>query len=202
MDAMTQLLESYVSTRANPLTDALCESGLAAVRDGLLPWFREGTAAVDGQDRMAYFDHNAVYPLDGGHAGLECVACHVDRTYAGTPTDCAACHPEPELHAGTFGLNCMRCHSAVAWAPAQFIQHTFITENCAEGEVIDCETCHVETYTEYPCYSCHELEEMESVHAGHEVESVENCIECHPTGPGDKAQQIAAERALDKDAGR
>jgi alcohol dehydrogenase len=54
MDAMTQLLESYVSTRANPLTDALCESGLAAVRDGLLPWYRGGTAAADGQDRMAY----------------------------------------------------------------------------------------------------------------------------------------------------
>jgi alcohol dehydrogenase len=54
MDAMTQLLESYVSTRANPLTDALCESGLAAVRDGLLPWYRGGAAAADGQDQMAY----------------------------------------------------------------------------------------------------------------------------------------------------
>lgn len=54
MDAMTQLLESYVSTRANPLTDALCESGLAAVRDGLLAWYRGGAAAADGQDRMAY----------------------------------------------------------------------------------------------------------------------------------------------------
>jgi alcohol dehydrogenase len=36
------------------LTDALCESGLAAVRDGLLPWYRGGTAAAGGQDRMAY----------------------------------------------------------------------------------------------------------------------------------------------------
>jgi alcohol dehydrogenase len=54
MDAMTQLLESYVSIRANPLTDALCESGLAAVRDGLLAWYRGGASATDGQDRMAY----------------------------------------------------------------------------------------------------------------------------------------------------
>jgi alcohol dehydrogenase len=54
MDAMTQLLESYVSIRANPLTDALCESGLAAVRDGLPAWYRGGAAATDGQDRMAY----------------------------------------------------------------------------------------------------------------------------------------------------
>jgi alcohol dehydrogenase len=54
MDALTQLLESYVSTRANPYTDALAESGLAAVRDGLLEWYREGSGAVAGQDRMAY----------------------------------------------------------------------------------------------------------------------------------------------------
>jgi alcohol dehydrogenase class IV len=39
MDALTQLLESYVSTKANPFTDALALSGLAAVRDGLEVWF-------------------------------------------------------------------------------------------------------------------------------------------------------------------
>jgi alcohol dehydrogenase len=54
MDAMTQLLESYVSIRANPVTEALCASGLAAVRDGLLPWYRGGAAAAEGQDHMAY----------------------------------------------------------------------------------------------------------------------------------------------------
>jgi len=54
MDAMTQLLESYVSSRANPWTDALAESGLAAVREGLPAWYRDGAAAADGQDRMAY----------------------------------------------------------------------------------------------------------------------------------------------------
>ncbi|CAK0757516.1 Iron-containing alcohol dehydrogenase [Gammaproteobacteria bacterium] len=54
MDALTQLLESYVSTRANPFTDALVESGLAAVRDGLIPWYEEGPTALLAQDRMAY----------------------------------------------------------------------------------------------------------------------------------------------------
>lgn len=39
LDAVTQLLESYLSTRASPVTDALGLSGLEAARDGLLAWF-------------------------------------------------------------------------------------------------------------------------------------------------------------------
>lgn len=48
MDASSQLLESYVSTRSGPLTDALALRGLEAVREGLLPWFRgAATGAPD-----------------------------------------------------------------------------------------------------------------------------------------------------------
>jgi alcohol dehydrogenase len=54
MDALTQLLESYVSTRANPVTDALALSGLKAVRDGLLAWYERGDDAADARARMAY----------------------------------------------------------------------------------------------------------------------------------------------------
>jgi len=54
MDALTQLLESFVSTRANPMTDALALSGLEAVRDSLLPWYLgEGDQAA-ARAGMAY----------------------------------------------------------------------------------------------------------------------------------------------------
>jgi len=42
MDALTQLLESYVSTGAGPVTDALALSGLAHVRDALIPAVEQG----------------------------------------------------------------------------------------------------------------------------------------------------------------
>lgn len=54
MDALTQLLESLVSTRANPFTDALALSGLTAARDGLLQWYEGGPRAAEGRSKMAY----------------------------------------------------------------------------------------------------------------------------------------------------
>lgn len=54
MDALTQLLESFVSTRANPFTDALALSGLAYVRDGLLDWHEGNEKAAEGRAGMAY----------------------------------------------------------------------------------------------------------------------------------------------------
>ncbi|MGB4948803.1 MAG: iron-containing alcohol dehydrogenase [Candidatus Competibacter denitrificans] len=54
MDALTQLLESYVSSKANPLTDALAENGLRAVREGLFAWYDGGAGAPTGRAHMAY----------------------------------------------------------------------------------------------------------------------------------------------------
>lgn len=54
MDALTQLLESYVSIKADPFTDALAESGLNAVREGLFAWYEGGEDAANGREQMAY----------------------------------------------------------------------------------------------------------------------------------------------------
>lgn len=55
MDALTQLLESYVSTKSNAFTDALAISGLQAARDALLPLYRQdGLQLQQYRGEMAY----------------------------------------------------------------------------------------------------------------------------------------------------
>jgi alcohol dehydrogenase class IV len=54
MDAFTQLLESYVSTQASPMTDALAFSGMQAARDSLEAVCGEGADDPDARAGMAY----------------------------------------------------------------------------------------------------------------------------------------------------
>ena len=55
MDAFTQLLESYVSLKANPFIDALAWSGMSAVKEGLFAaWEGKEPAAIQGRGAMAY----------------------------------------------------------------------------------------------------------------------------------------------------
>lgn len=54
MDALTQLLEPYLSPTASPLTDAIAWSGLEAIADYLLPACGEGAADPAIREGMAY----------------------------------------------------------------------------------------------------------------------------------------------------
>lgn len=89
MDAFTQLLESYVSTRANPLTDALALAGMEAVRDSLVAFYQNPADAV-ARAKMAYASllsgiclaqtglgsvHGIVAPLGAFHGVPHGVGC-------------------------------------------------------------------------------------------------------------------------------
>lgn len=54
MDAFTQLLESYVSIKANPFTDVLALSALGAMRTALLPWYEGEGDPAEHRSSMAY----------------------------------------------------------------------------------------------------------------------------------------------------
>jgi hypothetical protein len=142
-------------------------------------------ACHDGVDRMHDFDHDRFFALDGAHADVDCVACHLDQVFTGTPAECVACHLEPEIHAGVFGLQCENCHGTAAWSPAQMVTHTFPLDH-GEGGLVACETCHIERYTEYTCYGCHDHQpgEILSEHLEEGISQAElaDCMACHPDG--------------------
>jgi len=54
MDAFTQLLEAYVSTNSNPITDALAYSGMKYIKDNIIPAFSTGANNIHVRAGMAY----------------------------------------------------------------------------------------------------------------------------------------------------
>ncbi len=133
----------------------------------------------------ASFDHGrSNFPLTGAHISVSCEGCHANDRFAGTPTDCAACHAEPVSHAGQFGMECAACHNTDAWSPAQFNgEHTFPLNHGEQGTVA-CATCHPVSYTVYTCYGCHEHNEsnVRSEHLEEGISDFQNCTECHADG--------------------
>jgi mono/diheme cytochrome c family protein len=104
---------------------------------------------------------------------------------------CVACHEEPDLHAGVFGVQCARCHTISAWSPAYLTLHTFILDH-GENESKSCETCHISNYPDYTCYGCHDhqVEDMETVHLAEQISDITQCADCHPTGVAGEAGRL------------
>jgi len=64
------------------------------------------------------WDHDTKtrFKLDGAHKKLNCYDCHskpVDD--AKLPMACVACHNADDVHAGSFGKQCERCHITKDW---------------------------------------------------------------------------------------
>jgi len=147
----------------------------------------------DGADRMLTFAHETHFTLEGAHADTDCEACHADHVFAGRAQDCSACHDGPAHHAGQFGLDCARCHTAIAWTPAELRHHTFDLNHQSDGP-IDCVTCHVDTYVVYACDGCHEhnMEVTVEQHTDEEAADLRACVECHPTGTQEEIAHLLA----------
>jgi ssDNA-binding Zn-finger/Zn-ribbon topoisomerase 1 len=150
----------------------------------------ECQACHDGQDSMASFEHQAVFPLDGAHTSIDCADCHVQSILDGTPDECAGCHAEPAIHAGSFGQDCLRCHTTATWLPAQLTYHTFPLNHGDEGK-IGCQTCHDQDYTGYTCTNCHAHVpgEIRQTHLEIDINDFDDCIACHPTGRADEVEE-------------
>jgi hypothetical protein len=142
----------------------------------------------DGVDRLSNFDHNTFFPLEAKHASIQCDACHADKAFRGTPSECYQCHQEPDIHAGVFGFKCYYCHTADAWSPATLQQHNFPLNHGADDQnaQLQCDTCHGLNYIDYTCYNCHDHQPDEIAHSHQSLTLPEpelaTCSNCHPSG--------------------
>jgi hypothetical protein len=112
------------------------------------------------------------FPLLAVHAGLECEACHAGRQpreFAGTPTDCVACHlrdfqaaRDPDHARLGFPRRCEDCHSAAsrAWQGGTFsgsFPHPAGFPLRGAHTALACSACHASGFTRTPrqCVACH-----------------------------------------------
>jgi hypothetical protein len=136
------------------------------------------------------------FALVGAHAIADCGACHIDqmpREFAGTSTECAACHggdfqstTNPGHEAAGFSQECESCHgrSALTWATSTYV-HPAIFPLTGGHSNASCDNCHATAYagTSTDCVACHEADfndapDPDHVSAGFSTQ----CIECHYGG--------------------
>lgn len=152
----------------------------------------------------AGFDHS-YFPLEQAHNIADCFQCHTQgEPYANAKPECVECHQQdydeatqPDHINSGFSTDCALCHSlAPGWSPAVFEDHDAeyfpVYSGKHKDEWSSCIECHpnVSDYKEFTCTDCHDhnQSDMNSKHdevGGYIYESIA-CLECHPTGDGDK----------------
>jgi hypothetical protein len=133
------------------------------------------------------FNHQATqFPLTGTHLSISCMSCH-EQGFAGTPTDCFACHDNafnnsqnPNHSAAGIPTDCQSCHNTTAWIPSTFNHSTTGFELLGQHASIQCSSCHEGTLTglSQECISCHQANYNSApnhIAQGYPT----NCVMCH-----------------------
>ncbi len=131
------------------------------------------------------FDHaKSAFPLDGVHQTVQCAACHPNRTYQGTPTDCIRCHQKDDQHQGLFGTVCTQCHTTEGWDKVIFDHATIGFNLVGKHTTVDCTACHTKglSGTATNCAGCHQKDDQ------HQGQFGTDCALCHT--PADWSQVI------------
>lgn len=177
------------------LTDQ-CKSCHADVHKGTLSSNCATCHTTSSFKPASNFDHDKTkYPLLGMHKKVDCVECHKienigDKSFqyfADTKFDqCSSCHDVP--HDKKFGINCSACHNYESFEQINTkinFNHN-VTGYILKGKhkVIDCKTCHVDSWTDtnnaFKDYKERKIESCVGCHKDiHENRLGQNCILCH-----------------------
>ncbi|MDZ7266834.1 MAG: hypothetical protein ONB48_06380 [candidate division KSB1 bacterium] len=157
----------------------LCHSSM------IIGWASAGLGHLSG------FDHNRTrFPLQGAHSAVDCGRCHGSGRFAGTPTDCFACHQDdyqratnPNHVAENFSQNCSVCHSNVGWQPANFDHNRTRFPLQGAHSAVDCGRCHGNgrfAGTPTACFSCHQADYQRATNPNHVAGNFsQECSSCH-----------------------
>lgn len=125
------------------------------------------------------FEHAKTdFQLTGAHARVACNACHVGGRYKPAPRTCAGCHATDDVHRGTRGDDCGKCHVTQDWKGAKFnhLKETGYDLAGAHAQV-DCLACHRSgDYREKipkDCNGCHRADDAHAARFG------AKCADCH-----------------------
>lgn len=134
------------------------------------------------------------FPLSGGHAALDCSACHSGGVFTGTPSACVACHQadyngttDPNHVALGFPTTCQDCHSTSTWSGATF-NHIWFPIVGGDHGGLTCTECHQVpgNSMSFSCIHCHEHRQSEMDDAHNDVQGYVwqsgACYQCHPNG--------------------
>ncbi len=121
------------------------------------------------------FNHNreSKFRIDGAHVKNECNQCHWNNKYKFGDFSCSTCHID--IHKGSFGPNCDRCHTTTGFKLAEGFHNFGSFRITGVHNKIDCVTCHnpkaPARARPMECSSCHKDPHMGSLS--------QECSTCH-----------------------
>jgi len=135
---------------------------------------------------QASFNHNLTdFILFGAHTTTDCLACHINGKFEGTPQECVGCHAEDDAHDGQLGQDCARCHIPDNWERLIFDHNQTGFPLSGSHLEIECAQCHADASfqgTPTECIGCHEEDDAHAGRLG------QDCAHCHT--PTDWQQSI------------
>jgi hypothetical protein len=183
------------------LRDYQATSNPAHQAAGISTECAECHTTMPGWKPASFAQHDAIFPLTGGHAITDCNLCHTGGNYTNISSECVSCHQadfnatsNPDHGAAGFPTDCMLCHTTVpGWKPADFRVHDAqffpVYSGSHRNAWQSCTDCHANTsnYAVFSCIDCHEHSKarMDDTHlgevSGYQYNSI-SCLDCHPTG--------------------
>ncbi len=124
------------------------------------------------------FDHDlSDFPLIGQHAVIGCESCHLSSEFKTVESKCKGCHQSQDIHKGSLGKNCQRCHNSNDWLIWEFDHSQTDFDIKGAHRKLHCHQCHVKPLTDKQsvnrCVDCHLGDDIHSGGFG------KNCDSCH-----------------------